>query len=463
MLQAQGVRPLDPYRTLQLHPLAPRELIVDVYWALIERAKQSPASSSETSDRIRDLNAAYSLLMDEARRRAYDEGNGLAALNPPRIHMKRRRLGLPFLSDLRLVSDHSDYYQLLRVDTEADAHVVHIAYSFMARKAAGPTSENVFLRGLLDDAYRTLSNPHLRAQYDESLQARKKTAAPKQRPPMRLEPRGVGPEPPHLPVHFDERRAPAVAAGRPENRARPVSAPEPAHHAQVPEPPAARGDETPATQAPDKAHASGAMSPAPVDEATAWAEPKRLSLLKRLRPAGEPRQSVNDQGDAPKPADARPKKLSESERVREAEQARLLSLREILPNERPERPARIAPSSRTQDLESAVAELIFVAGPQTGERVPVGERTLVIGGQGYDADVVLRDPQFDDVPEQGRIWRHADRFMFRQTWGGHTIINGEALSLPLVFLEDGDELEIGAHRIRFAYLRHAVPAEGTGA
>ncbi|MHB8516411.1 MAG: J domain-containing protein [Dehalococcoidia bacterium] len=160
MLQTQGLRPLDPYRALQLHPLARCELIEDVYRALVEREKAAAASAPESA-RIAGLHEAYALLVDDARRAAYDEANGFAGASVmPRLAEQRAGQG----------SDGGDYYETLRVDREAGALVVGIAYRAMVMRAGvGPGPEAARRRGLLDEAYRTLSNRELRAQYDLAL------------------------------------------------------------------------------------------------------------------------------------------------------------------------------------------------------------------------------------------------------------------------------------------------------
>ncbi len=77
----------------------------------------------------------------------------------------------------------------------------------------------------------------------------------------------------------------------------------------------------------------------------------------------------------------------------------------------------------------------------------LGSEALTLGS-GYEADIMLGT---DDgvAPEHGRIWQHGDNFVFRQVDGTGTLVGGQELTLPLVMLDDGDEIVIGAHRMLF--------------
>ncbi len=172
MLQAQGLPPANPYRTLQLHPSAPRELVVDAYWTLVARYKRTLTHPGEAAAGVPlgELNRAYSTLMDDDRRREFDQENGFSAARAPAIDVRRRAVGvLGFGSSIVATSDHIDHYHLLQVDREADSEMIDVAYTVLARKAIGYNIEDVFLRDLLDEAHRTLRDPQLRAQYDASL------------------------------------------------------------------------------------------------------------------------------------------------------------------------------------------------------------------------------------------------------------------------------------------------------
>lgn len=143
MVQAQGVRPADPYRILQLHPAAPRELIVEAYWTLVRRPRRPDAS--DAGIRADDIGAAYAILIDPARRRALDAALGIDGDASPK-------------------SRAADYYETLCVDAEADARIIEMAYRLLSRDE--DQKKRSARRFSLDEAYRALSNPPLRAQYD---------------------------------------------------------------------------------------------------------------------------------------------------------------------------------------------------------------------------------------------------------------------------------------------------------
>jgi hypothetical protein len=145
MVQAQGVRPSDPYRILQLDPHAPRELVVEAYWSLVRRVRRGDASDIDAVRRSDEIGAAYAVLIDPARRRALDAALGIDAQAPSR-------------------SRTSDYYEVLCVDREADAKVIEVAYRLLSRDE--DQKKRSVRKFMLDEAYRALSNPPVRAQYD---------------------------------------------------------------------------------------------------------------------------------------------------------------------------------------------------------------------------------------------------------------------------------------------------------
>jgi curved DNA-binding protein CbpA len=129
MLQARGPVPFDPYGILQLHPCAPRGLVVETYWMLVERATRRPRTF-DAGD-LASLHLAFALLTGDERR---------------------------FPS---FVARGDDYYALLRVDRHADADVIDLAHSVLSRTLPSRAE-----RDALDVAHQTLSNGYRRARYD---------------------------------------------------------------------------------------------------------------------------------------------------------------------------------------------------------------------------------------------------------------------------------------------------------
>ncbi len=184
-MSTQHAPPVDPYRVLELHPAAPRELIVEAYWRLIARHK-GRAISTAADDAIVEINAAYALLIDDAARAAYDQEHGLTQLKRPHVRISRKRRDVLGLGGTAItVASHSDYYHLLWVDRDADTEIIDVAHDVLSRKAIGHSAEDGFLRDLQEEAYLTLRNPPRRAQYDASFKSEGLQAGPASLVPTR--------------------------------------------------------------------------------------------------------------------------------------------------------------------------------------------------------------------------------------------------------------------------------------
>jgi curved DNA-binding protein CbpA len=373
MLESQGSRPLDPYRTLQLHPRAPRQLIVEAYWHLVSRRKLRGEAGS-----ISDLNAAYGLLMDEVRRAGYDAEHGLSGAE---VH-----------GQLRHGSGAPDYYERLRVDPDADGEIIELAHEVLARESVGQARES------LDEAHRTLGNPQLRAQYDSSVERSSSHAAavPVVAPPC----------------------APAHAEAVPQMFRR--------EEARVSEAPGSERREEPAAR--------------PVRPARETPPPSRHGLLGRL---GLGRGS----DPVMRPTHGEPRRFASDQALDAAKDERLLALHGE-PLEETEAAISAPPGPGNSD---GLAALVFLSGPFAGLRVGLGSEVVTIGSAA-DADVVLTDPADRIAPEHARIWQHGEHFVFRQFEGARTVIGGQRLMTSMVILDDGDEIQIGPHRITFTHV-----------
>ncbi len=140
MLRAQGVLPTGHYAALQLHPAAPRLLVVEAYFTLARRLAAQAGPDARPSLRV--LHAAYATAMAE--RRESDAPPGAT-------------------------TDPRDYYAALCLDPAAGADIIELAYGLLAR--VEPAPERSVARYLRDEAYRVLGNPQLRARYDRDRQA----------------------------------------------------------------------------------------------------------------------------------------------------------------------------------------------------------------------------------------------------------------------------------------------------
>jgi hypothetical protein len=157
------------------------------------------------------------------------------------------------------------------------------------------------------------------------------------------------------------------------------------------------------------------------------------------------------EGAAERPEATAPRNDHQADGTREAEDARTLTLRDAA--------MRLVDGFRDEQRERAVpphlaarrtdAALIFTGGPRAGDRAPLSEETMTIGS-GYGSDIVLAAEDGAIAPEHARVWKHGEHFVFHQLDGAGTMIGDLPLTLPLVMLDDGDEIQIGAHRMRFS-------------
>ena len=96
--------------------------------------------------------------------------------------------------------------------------------------------------------------------------------------------------------------------------------------------------------------------------------------------------------------------------------------------------------------------LTIVDGPDKGKAVRVGEDAVTLGSDA-DCKLSLADPDGRVAGHHARIWLREGHFMLHHLAGGrYATVVGEN-SLKWAVLEDGDEIVIGPHRLRF----EAVP------
>lgn len=193
-----------------------------------------------------------------------------------------------------------------------------------------------------------------------------------------------------------------------------------------------------------------------VTQPTAIDEVERRGLFRRL---------LTRTPESTAPVDAIPAVASNSastatprgkEEILGAEHARLMSLRDalfapIINTASPSDTAAVPAAGR------ALATLTYVGGPNAGKRFDLDGEPMMIGSA-WDAAIVL--PDFDGVAaKHARIWKHGDHFVLKHMDGAVTTIDGKPLMLQLVVLDDGDDIGIGANRLRFAELPVAAETE----
>ncbi len=96
--------------------------------------------------------------------------------------------------------------------------------------------------------------------------------------------------------------------------------------------------------------------------------------------------------------------------------------------------------------------LTVVDGPDKGKSVPLGEHTVTLGS---DADCMLSlaDPDGRVAGHHARIWLREGHFMLHHLAGGRYATVVAENPLKWAVLEDGDEIVIGPHRLRFEATR----------
>lgn len=160
------------YRVLHVQPDASMAVIRENYRVLMQKLKLHPdLGGGDWNASL--LNAAYATLKDPLKRAAYDRelleryriktlsqgafstntGDDIAGRQTKRSNLNQR-----------------NYYRILQV--QSDSPITVIAASYRALKKNSPQDI-----GLLDEAYRVLSNPTARKQYDALLFARNSSHA----------------------------------------------------------------------------------------------------------------------------------------------------------------------------------------------------------------------------------------------------------------------------------------------
>lgn len=464
--QAQGTRiQTDPYRTLQLHPHAPQELIVEAYWKLVARARQERSPSAAYA-RFQALNEAYAMLMDDGRRREYDDRYGDPTKRPV-IEVRRTLLGRRIAPRLR----QGDYYRLLCADFEADSEIIQTAFAIMTQRMTGSRPKDVVMRQMLREARTTLLDSTLRARYDAELRrsmnghARPSPAAAPSAPAVVAE-SGNGDARESTLEAGASASAPKLGDDSTAVVAPPPPTPTvPPLRAEQPVEPVERVPDARRMPAPRPALEVEAAVDTSVDDRSATKTPVVkvayaqkagalwAGLIARVRALGSAVSvKAPDARVAPPTRSATRRQTMELQRaaISEAERDRLLGLRELSEPAREQAPADRDDGPGAQE-EAASAELVFVAGPQTGSRFGITGDVVMLGSRA-DMDVPLPLGGTQVAPVHASIWQHGSQFVFRQLDGAATVVNGDPLTLPLVLLEDGDAIRIGPHEMRFTRL-----------
>jgi curved DNA-binding protein CbpA len=170
----------DHYRLLQIDPDAPREVIVEAYWYVVQKLLASRTSKQSVERQMKAINVAYAVLLNSRRRRAYDatlarvqelrqaraEAKAAQQPPPPPPLLIRLLYGPPPPPP---PPPRPDYYALLAVDPQAEAPLIARAHALMRchrSEGNGAIVRAAARLAELDEAYSVLLDEEQRAAYD---------------------------------------------------------------------------------------------------------------------------------------------------------------------------------------------------------------------------------------------------------------------------------------------------------
>ena len=409
---------VDFYQLLHVAPGAPLELISASYWRLTVELQRAETSDQQTRLLLYHLSHAYRVLSDARARAAYD--NSLpgrpAAVRPTPARRRRRGLLLRFLDRRHGNSPaEEDYYSLLGLHPQASATMVTEAYSIMRdyylrllRSGRMPATRLLSL----NEAYRVISDPAGRSQYDKRL----KKVAPEKTPgepspPARLPKEKAKPQP-----RARTSRKKAVAKSRPAANA-------------------VNSRRLPALHLGAKARAGARLSVtlAGLSLAALWRTLKwaaRTSGRAALRVAGWARTSLAAmRANRPTRPHAQRRRgaASERERIEELIVSRLTQ------------DQRLARQRNGAGADGLTASFV--------DEQPGGVQFVVAGpatiGSGEDCDIQLTGV---DAHTARLLLRDGQFLLLRLARSGGLVLNGSPIEIAV--LRDEDVLECGNYRLR---------------
>jgi curved DNA-binding protein CbpA len=397
--------PTDHYRLLLVDPDAPHEVVAEAYWYLASRLRAEQAVRRSAERELAAINAAYQVLAVVEQRRAYD------ATVPRVVELRRQRAERARQQQRRGLSARllrrpqpplkPDYYELLRVDPEAEPPLIARAYSILrtlhSKRAPGGAPKEYLrdlaqARGVLIDRVR-------RAAYDEW----------RARPPP-------GPD------------------------ASPATQP-PTEVVAAVETPGAEQSEEPASLR-WQAQVMPVLSKAFI--VTAKAGGRAAAGGARLSCRGI---SVAARGGGRGLVAGLRAGSRGVARLRAPEGLRGPAL--PLPDDRLLRD--VAPAgtrSRRAAAGGPRRGRLVMRGPEDREETFDLGKGPVIVGSGRDCDIRLAAEPGQVAPAHAQIWFTGERFVIRSLDPLHpTLLCGQRVNWA--GLDDGDEIEIGPHRLRF--------------
>lgn len=481
------------YKTLQLKPGAARELVEEAYWALVSELKLGHVPEPAFSQRTAELNAAY------------ERVNSLPAhpAPPPKPLRRRRRL---YLGGTRDVAPVGNYYDLLQVDEEAIDLVVRVAARHLMSRHSGASPRGRALREAAMLACEVLSDPVKRAEYDARIGIRadgrsergqsetEGVVMPATAVTLEMDRQVSQLEVIATPIIGQEQDQAATAASAALTEAC-AGNEAPDRSEEIGQEVTARGQAEPVRWPTHDAHldsdesltekASPTLADnhdgvpagigselAPQDE-LALPTPQRDEVPTSARTAlvgvddgpavaaaqseSPPLQPVDDAVHAPRVHQPHlgeywsrltgAGRRSRATASREAEAERLLSLREVSLSASEAgavatEPYPVEPTSDV-DCPGGIARVVFDTGPMAGTILPIAVAEDEVEG------VEVSMAGADGVLTELRIVRRGDSYVLVHLDGPIASVCGQDMLLPVLVLEDGDTISVGASAAHF--------------
>jgi len=153
------------YRTLQVQPDAPLEVIKSNYRTMMQKLRLHPDLGGDNAN-ASQINHAYQVLKNTQKRANYDrellhnyhikvlsQGHLAGDLKGPQPSVKASNED---------GTNRRNYYRILHIQTDASAAIIVASYNIQMKNPQVPIE-------LIQEAYAVLSDPKLRSAYDKSL------------------------------------------------------------------------------------------------------------------------------------------------------------------------------------------------------------------------------------------------------------------------------------------------------
>lgn len=440
-LEGQPPEP-DPFRELHLLPTAPQELVVEVYWHMVQRLQQGTLDTPELRSELNRVNEAYSRILrphsdsvadgiDEQR----DESRGAAST---------KKSWLPFRST-RHSQRQLNPWGLLHLDPGAPSDIVDLAYLFwrlrLRSQWQGPASAKL---DELQGAYEALrEEPNPAVQDGAAVDG-----TPALEEPTPVEVTDVEEESDvnaaedagdEVAGSADEETPSEIEAASPQGRGMPLIGPlgrwakRRFGARESAEPSLEVADEpieaaTPPDISVQEEPWPPAWSPEEYDEPQAMPEAETAAAFAAL---GFEAENATREAETAAPAEASAPKAEIPAEYR---------IDGDIDREKP----TVAPSAAPTE---ALAYLIAEAGSVTDARAVIGSQPFAIGSD-RSCGLMVGGLGTNGGAIAARIWAHDDRFMLHVLAKEPAVlVNGQ----PMVWamLEDGDQLQFGDGIFRF--------------